>query len=125
MLYEVITPYKIDIIEYLDFVSDEVKKIGALNTVKFGDVVKGYNTDYFGVVGSFEKFEVDINGKTAVILGAGGAARAVVAALLDSGISEIFIVTRDVQEAGTKFLSYDKIKIIRYIDFQDINKKDT
>ena len=42
-------PYKRDIMEYVDFISDEAKKIGAINTIYLNEgKLYGYNTDYFG-----------------------------------------------------------------------------
>jgi shikimate dehydrogenase len=43
-------PYKVDIIDYLDLLSEEAKKIGAVNVIKIDkdDTSIGYNTDYYG-----------------------------------------------------------------------------
>ncbi len=83
-------PYKQDIIECLDSVSDEAEKIGAVNTVAFaGGQAVGYNTDYMGIAATFRKFSVPIAGKKIAVLGTGGAARAVCTCCRDLGAGEI------------------------------------
>jgi shikimate dehydrogenase len=75
--FNVTIPYKEKIIDYLDELSDEAKKIGAVNCVLIQDGKKtGYNTDAFG----FEKtllLHKKPHQKSAIILGNGGAAKAV------------------------------------------------
>lgn len=71
-------PYKEMVLDYLDELSPSAKRIGAVNTIKFTDGLrKGFNTDIYG----FEKTLVEIYGeekpKAALILGTGGAAKAV------------------------------------------------
>lgn len=69
-------PHKVNIIKYLDCLSDEAKLIGAVNTVKFGGKTWGYNTDGLGCVRAFEEAGVKLKDKKILILGAGGASRA-------------------------------------------------
>ncbi|PKP14251.1 MAG: shikimate dehydrogenase [Bacteroidetes bacterium HGW-Bacteroidetes-3] len=71
-------PYKEAIIKYLDEVDDEAQNIGAVNTVKITDENKlvGYNTDVFGFQKSIEPL-LKSHHKKALILGAGGAAKAI------------------------------------------------
>lgn len=62
-------PYKTEIIEYLDDVTNQVKEIGEANLVQFYKSKKyGFNTEYFGIIKLLEKFNVDIYGKDVVIL---------------------------------------------------------
>ena len=69
-------PYKKAVIEYLDKISPEAEKIGAVNTITVRDgKLCGDNTDYFGFVYMLEKSGIDVNGKKAVVLGGGGASR--------------------------------------------------
>ena len=80
-------PYKRDIMEYVDFISDEAKKIGAINTIYLNEgKLYGYNTDYFGFGYMLKVSNIDIKDKIAVILGNGGASRAVVHYLVDNKI---------------------------------------
>lgn len=70
-------PYKVAILPYLDSLSDEAKEIGAVNTVLIkGGKKIGYNTDAFGFEQSFLMMKKDHH-KKALILGNGGAAKAV------------------------------------------------
>ena len=76
-------PFKTTVIPYLDEVRDEARSIGAVNTILHHDTgrLRGYNTDWMGVVRGLEE-HLEIPGKTFAILGAGGAARAVLFGIL-------------------------------------------
>ncbi len=76
----VTVPYKQDVMESLVEIDDLAKKIGAVNTLvlsKSGKGYKGYNTDMPGLRRALETKGVELSGEKAVIIGAGGAARAV------------------------------------------------
>ncbi|MBP6460004.1 MAG: shikimate dehydrogenase [Crocinitomicaceae bacterium] len=89
--FNVTIPYKQAMISYLDGVSDEVKKIGAVNTVKLEDGKWiGYNTDAFGFQQSIKPFLTNLHEK-AIIIGTGGASKAVAYVLKNIGISCIYI----------------------------------
>lgn len=80
------SPFKTDVIPYLDEVEGDAKLIGSVNTVLHRDGrLVGFNTDVAGVLGALRQAGVDARGKSAVILGAGGAARAAAVALLSVG----------------------------------------
>ena len=70
-------PYKSSVISLLDEVDGLAKKIGAVNTIvnKGGHLV-GYNTDAIGALKALEE-KIELSGKTCLIIGAGGAARAI------------------------------------------------
>ncbi len=71
-------PHKIDIMQYLDAIDETAAQIGAVNTVVNDDgCLTGYNTDWSGAVRALQE-KVDIAGKRSVVVGAGGAARAIV-----------------------------------------------
>ena len=71
-------PYKIEVIEYLDEISDEAKKIGAVNTICFENGKKiGYNTDIYGFSESLRANSVD-SIDSVIILGTGGASKTVI-----------------------------------------------
>lgn len=96
-------PYKQTVIPLLDEVSPQALHIGAVNTIHFTDDGRaiGYNTDYYGVLSLMGENHVDISGKVALVLGAGGAAKAVIAALQDSGASQIYVASRSAVLGGT------------------------
>lgn len=97
-------PYKKDILKIADFLSDEVKEIKAANCIKVNkNRIEAYNTDYFGVLKTFEKMKLDLTGKEVYILGTGGAALAVAKALKDIDASPFF-VTRDKKNNSFKNL---------------------
>lgn len=78
-------PHKQAVIEYLDQVDDTARRIGAVNTVTLRDgQLVGSNTDWLGAVRALER-EGPLAGKRAVVLGAGGTARAVAFGLLERG----------------------------------------
>ena len=87
-------PYKIDVIETLDGFDDDVRVIGAANYVTFeqGKMI-GHNNDGKGVVKAIQKV-TNIAGKRAVMLGAGGAGRAMAVEIARAGVSHLTIVTR-------------------------------
>ncbi len=91
-------PHKIEVVKYLDEVSEDARKIGAVNTiVNEGGTLKGYNTDGVGALKSLEMF-TDVDGKKVVLLGAGGAARAI-AYTLSGRVSELAILNRTEEKA--------------------------
>lgn len=78
----VTVPYKEQVIPYLDNLSAEAKLIGAANTIKVTDRLEGFNTDGAGFLQHVrEDLEFNPQGKSIVLLGAGGAAKAVSAVL--------------------------------------------
>lgn len=114
-------PYKVKIMEYLDEISTEAQKIGAVNTVlNINSVLTGYNTDYIGFGRMLNKYGVEAKGKTAVILGSGGAAKSVITYLEDAGISELIVVSRDPSSIHS-FLNH---KVITYEYLSQLEQKD-
>jgi shikimate dehydrogenase len=115
-------PYKIEIMDCIDKISDEAEKIGAVNTVAFSkEGLTGHNTDYFGFGFTLKRADIEVAGKKAVILGTGGAAKAVLVYLLDKGISEVIFVSRDPKAAesrikGQKIISYEELKSLENKD---------
>lgn len=94
--FNVTIPYKELILPYLKKVSPEAVMIGAVNTVKRrGNAFWGYNTDVFGFRRSLRETGVKPAGKKIVILGAGGAARACVAGLIQENARAISLFNPD------------------------------
>jgi shikimate dehydrogenase len=99
--FNVTVPHKIGVINYLDELDDTAKTVAAVNTVNnINGIFKGYNTDIYGFIEPLHKRKVDFRGMKVLLLGAGGAARAVVAALAqERGIDNIAIANRDIERA--------------------------
>jgi len=116
-------PYKTEIIKYLDEISEEAEKIGAVNTVisKKGKLI-GYNTDYYGFKKILKKLEIEVKNKKNFICGAGGAARAVIKCLEDLR-GENYLVTRNIEKAKTNFSKFKDLKIISYKNLKEIENK--
>ncbi|MDY0781083.1 shikimate dehydrogenase [Tenacibaculum sp. IB213877] len=100
-------PYKEEIFQYLDKVDKKAKKIGAVNTItitKKGKL-KGFNTDYYGFKKSLKPL-LKPHHKKALILGTGGASKAVAYALKKLNIEFLFVSRNPRQENE---ISYQKI----------------
>lgn len=91
-------PHKVEVMKYLDKVDETAKKIGAVNTIinKQGKLI-GFNTDWMGAVIPLEKITT-LPGKKALVLGAGGASRAVIYGLLKRN-SKVTIFNRTREKA--------------------------
>jgi shikimate dehydrogenase len=109
-------PYKEEVLHYLDEVNPEAKEIGAINTIKIAKIngskrLIGYNTDVYGFRKPLEEVLKPVHAK-ALILGTGGASKAVAWVLKELGISYSF-VSRNPKTS--KDLSYESLsdEIIR------------
>ena len=115
--FNVTIPYKEQIIPFLDEMDTVAKEVGAVNTVQVireeGKIyLKGYNTDVYGFSQSLEEwFEVsslkfEVSSLTALVLGAGGASKAVVYALSRLGF-DVHLVSR--KEGKGIYKTYDQL----------------
>ena len=89
-------PHKLEVMDYLDEIDDAARRIGAVNTVvnRDGRLI-GYNTDGIGYVRSLiEETGCQPRGKRILIIGAGGAARAIAFTLAAEGAAEVVIANR-------------------------------
>jgi len=93
-------PHKVEVMKYLDEVDYVAKEIGAVNTIiNYDGKLFGTNTDWIGVIKSFEEAGIDLTGKRVVVLGAGGASLAIVYAMVKSGVKEVVIYNRTYEKA--------------------------
>ena len=88
-------PYKEKVMEYLDFISPEARAIGAVNVIRVvhegsNIVLKGYNSDVIGFTQSIEPM-LESYHKKALVLGTGGASKAVAYGLKSLGIEPVFV----------------------------------
>jgi len=99
-------PYKESIIPYLDELSAEAAEIGAVNVIEFNeDKIIGHNTDAAGFHNSIKPFLTNLH-ERAIVLGTGGASKAVAYALKNIGVNVIFI-SRNPE--GNNQFSYEEI----------------
>jgi 3-dehydroquinate dehydratase / shikimate dehydrogenase len=91
----VTAPHKSTVIECLDWIEPTANEIGAVNTIVVdGDKLRGFNTDAAGLIGPLLKLTGALNGLRVAVLGAGGAARAAVWALLQQN-ANVTLFARD------------------------------
>ncbi len=114
-------PHKERIMPLLDYLSPEAEAIGAVNTVKNSQgLLYGYNTDAWGFIQSLSERGIYVKGKRILVLGAGGAARAVVYALAKEG-AVLFIYNRTAQKAESLALEYGSMgSIISAVSQKDL-----
>ncbi len=96
-------PHKVEVLKYLDEVAEEAKLMGAVNTVRReGDKLIGENTDGKGFLRSLRQdAQLDPAGKQVVVLGVGGAARAITVELALAGATRITVVNRSPERGRT------------------------
>lgn len=111
-------PYKLDVIPFLNDISPEAKTIGAVNTIaKAGGKLMGYNTDYFGFQRTLRKIDANVKGQTAVVLGHGGASRAIIQCLYDEGAEEIRVISRHPEKVDSDLRSFAEERRVRLMDY--------
>ncbi|MBZ2166065.1 shikimate dehydrogenase [Methanobacterium spitsbergense] len=93
-------PHKTEVIKYLDYLDIAAGLIGAVNTIEFGkNGAVGHNTDGIGAVRAINEI-TSVKNKKVMILGAGGAARAVAFQILLSGAKNLVISNRTIERAS-------------------------
>ena len=94
-------PHKVEVLKYLDHVACDAQIMGAVNTVYVKDgELYGENTDGKGFITSLKEEGVTIEGKTAMLLGAGGASRAIAVELANAGAKKLLIANRPASGRG-------------------------
>lgn len=108
-------PYKEEIIPFLDELDNTARKIGAVNTIKFlpDTSLIGFNTDYWGFQKSLEEF-LPLERRTALILGTGGASKAI-AFVLHTMHFELKFVSRTETDEVFSYSQLDKEIIEHYL----------
>lgn len=107
-------PYKESVLPYLHKINKKALKIGAVNTIKItkNKKLKGYNTDYFGFKKALQPF-LKLNHTKALILGTGGASKAIAYALKELNITFKFVS----REATDEHLTYEDLNEKIFNDF--------
>ena len=128
-------PYKEAVLKYLDKLSKESSFIGAVNTVNLqrDGSYMGYNTDSAGFVNSIDfEFGTDLEDKNVILMGAGGASKAILYSLIKEGAKNVFIINRDIDRAFSLFSKASswakemKAKtLLNYSDFTSLGHKNS
>jgi shikimate dehydrogenase len=100
-------PHKEAVARFVHMTTDEAKTVGAVNTILFdGDLTTGDNSDVYGFAASIESVRGLFEGRTVLVLGAGGSARAVLYALISRfRPSEIIVANRN-ENRGSELLRH-------------------
>lgn len=119
--FNVTVPHKEDVLKYLNDISEDAHKIGAVNCV---DAIstRAYNTDWKGFAESLNNLSV---AGIATVFGAGGAAKAIVYALCTLGVKEVRIVNRTIKKAEDlvkRFSDLFKDKVFKIYSFLESKK---
>jgi len=98
--FNVTIPHKIGMMKFLNIIDDDCKLIGATNTVTNDDGnLTGHNTDMDGFLDPIKKRDLSCKGADVLLLGAGGAARAIVAALAKEKANKLVVANRTKENA--------------------------
>lgn len=99
--FNVTIPHKVEMMKYLDRMDESCNIIGAVNTVTNDEgILKGYNTDMDGFLDPFKKRNMSVKNLKVLLLGAGGAARAIVAGFAKEHAQSITIANRTLENAN-------------------------
>jgi shikimate dehydrogenase len=112
-------PHKEAALKLLDSLDESAVRYGAVNTVAIGEdgSTRGYNTDAYGFLRDLEEHGVKVAGSKILMLGAGGAGKALRLALEDAGCAEIKVANRTLREPGMiLFGSPECIEAARWAD---------
>ena len=110
----VTVPHKVEVIKYIDKVDKTAKQIGAVNAiVNDNGRLIGYNTDYYGAAKALKE-KTALKGKKILVIGAGGASRAVIYALKNEQ-SDITLINRTGEKAKELALEFE----VQFAEFKD------
>jgi len=99
--FNVTIPHKVEMMKYLNKLDESCSIIGAVNTVTNDNgILKGYNTDMDGFLEPFKKRNLNIRDLKVLLLGAGGAARAIVTGFAKEHAKSITIANRTLENAN-------------------------
>ena len=136
----VTVPHKYEVMKYLSAIDEGGQAIGAVNTlVRTENGYKGYNTDMMGLLREVRSYGVELDGQDVIILGAGGAAKAVAYMCVSNGAGHVYILNRTVAKAqaiadhmndffgdqsmtAMSIQDYHKLPEKKYIVFQSTSK---
>ena len=120
-------PYKKKVMQYLDNIDNSAKEIDAINwIINKNGILSGYNTDWLGFINSLDFYKKSIKNKTALIIGAGGSAKAICQGLIKGKVKSIIISNRTLKKAEEiKELFGNNQTEIQIIDYKELNNLTT
>lgn len=108
--WNVTVPHKEKILAHVDELSEEVKAIGAANVVHFkSQTATAFNTDVYGIKQTLHEQDVRLQGSSALLYGAGGAAKAVAFALGREKVAQVWVVNRTRSRAEALCRKFGKL----------------
>lgn len=123
-------PHKNHVMEYLCDIDDGGKAIGAVNTlVRTSEGYKGYNTDMLGLLREVKSYGIELEGQDVIILGAGGAAKAVAYMCMSERTAHVYIFNRtkskaeDIAKHMNEHFKSDIITAGELSDYRKLEKK--
>ncbi|HBY21711.1 MAG: shikimate dehydrogenase [Clostridiales bacterium GWE2_32_10] len=126
--FNITVPYKEAIMKELVHIDDLAKRIGSVNTIKWTEQgYFGYNTDALGILKSLELNDIKIKDSTVIIIGAGGAAKAIANSILMQNPKKVYIANRTIDKATALIENVGKyydipIKSVLLEDISDITE---
>ena len=120
-------PYKKKVMQYLDNIDNSATEIDAINwIINKNGILSGYNTDWLGFINSLDFYKKSIKNKTALIIGAGGSAKAICQGLIKGKVKSIIISNRTLKKAEEiKELFANNQTDIKIMDFKELNNLTT
>ena len=113
----VTVPHKVEIMKYLDNIDSAAKSIGSVNTiVNKNNKLYGFNTDWQGFITDLKSKKINLKNKNILVIGAGGAAKAILYSLNKLKVKQIYLTSRTFDKAKLISKKYKNISVI------DINK---
>ena len=123
--FNVTIPHKMAIIECLDEIDEDARRIGAVNTVVIEDGrLSGHNTDVTGFLRGLSRQGMTVRGKRAALFGAGGAARAVIWGLAKEGAERITVGVRDEMKARAALADLASVVNLEVFSWEDTAFRD-
>ena len=116
-------PYKRTVMPFLDEISGEAERIGAVNTVeKRNGRLIGHNTDYTGFARTLDRIGADVKGRDTAVLGHGGASRAIIQCLFDRGARSVTVVSRHPGDVDRDFAAFARDRKCTVTDYASFEK---
>lgn len=118
-------PHKNEAMKYMDYIDKSAKIIGSVNTVvnKNGKLI-GYNTDAIGLIADFKSKKINLKNKNIIVVGAGGASKAVLYALNKMQVKNIYLTSKTYKKAVSVSAGYKNVKTFDILKFpKDIFEK--